>query len=414
MSAAPEPSSGKETWWRRDVFYQIYIRSFADGNGDGVGDIAGLRSRLPYLASLGIDAIWVNPWYPSPLHDGGYDVADYRDINPLYGTLGDADLLIKGAHAHGIRVLIDLVPNHTSSDHPWFQEALSSPPGHPARDRYIFREGRGSGRSEPPTNWNSAFGGSAWEQVVDGQWYLHLFDKSQPDLNWENAEVREEFESIMRFWLDFGADGFRVDVAHSLVKDPDYPDAADGGQSFDRQQQLDHPFWDRDEVHEIIRSWRSILDEYGDRIMVAEAWVHPDRLPLYIRQDEYHQTFNVDFLEAGWNAAEMARVIAESHWGAREVGATSTWVLSNHDVMRQSTRYGLPLGTDWRRWPLAVPTMSSTSRQGPAGPGPQPSSCSHYLVRCISTRARSSVCPRFGLFPNRCSTTRCGSARAAR
>ena len=204
MSAAPEPSSGKETWWRRDVFYQIYIRSFADGNGDGVGDIAGLRSRLPYLASLGIDAIWVNPWYPSPLHDGGYDVADYRDINPLYGTLGDADLLIKGAHAHGIRVLIDLVPNHTSSDHPWFQEALSSPPGHPARDRYFFREGRGSGRSEPPTNWNSAFGGSAWEQVVDGQWYLHLFDKSQPDLNWENAEVREEFESIMRFWLDFG------------------------------------------------------------------------------------------------------------------------------------------------------------------------------------------------------------------
>ena len=355
MNATAVPAPEKDSWWRRAVFYQVYLRSLADGDGDGVGDIAGLRSRLPYLAGLGVDAIWVGPWYPSPLRDGGYDVSDHRDINPLFGALADADRLIEDVHAHGMRLLVDLVPNHTSIDHPWFQEALAAPREHPARDRYVFRDGRGPDGSDPPTNWVASFGGPAWERVADGQWYLHLFDVSQPDLNWESLVVRQEFESILRFWLDRGVDGFRVDVAHGLFKDPAYPDLAHGGQGHDRRQRLAHPFWDRDEVHELIRRWRSIVDDHRDGMLVAEAWVHPDRLPLYLRKDECHQAFNVDFLEAGWDAAELSDVIANSYLSATQVGAASTWVLSNHDVMRHTTRYALPPGTDWRRWPSQAP-----------------------------------------------------------
>ena len=355
MSDAPEPVNDRNAWWRSAVVYQIYIRSFADGNGDGIGDIAGLRARLPYLAELGVDAIWINPWYPSPLHDGGYDVVDFCDIDPVFGTLDEADLLVDEAHGYGIKVLIDIVPNHTSNLHKWFQEALASPPGHPSRDRYHIHDGRGPNASEPPSNWLSVFGGPAWQQMADGQWYLHLFDVSQPDLNWENPEVLREFESILRFWLDRGVDGFRVDVAHGLFKDPSYPDIAEVGDLSVPRQQLGHPFWDRDEVHEIYRRWRSILNAYSDRMMVAEAWVHPDRLPLYIRDDEFHQSFNWDFLAAEWDANEIARVIAESYERARKVGASPTWVLSNHDVMRHSTRYGLPRGTDWHRWPTEGP-----------------------------------------------------------
>ena len=350
-----KPVKDESAWWRTAVVYQIYIRSFADGNGDGIGDISGIRARLAYLADLGVDAIWINPWYPSPLLDGGYDVADFREINPLYGTLAEADQLLEEAHGHGIKVLIDIVPNHTSNRHRWFQEALAVPPGHPSRDRYHICDGRSRDGSTPPSNWLSEFGGPAWEQMTDGQWYLHLFDVSQPDLNWENPEVHREFESILRFWLDRGVDGFRVDVAHGLFKAPSYPDCTEDGDLSVPRQQLDHPFWDRDEVHDVYRRWRSVLDAYNDRMMVAEAWVHPDRLPLYIREDEFHQSFNWDFLAAEWDAAEMARVIAESHERARKVGASPTWVLSNHDVMRHSTRYGLPRGTDWRRWPKQGP-----------------------------------------------------------
>ncbi len=359
-----KPVKDQSAWWRTAVVYQIYIRSFVDGNGDGIGDISGIRARLAYLADLGVDAIWINPWYPSPLLDGGYDVTDFRDINPLYGTLAEADQLLEEAHRHGIRVLIDIVPNHTSNLHRWFQEALASPPGHPSRDRYHIRDGRSRDGSAPPSNWLSEFGGPAWEQMADGQWYLHLFDVSQPDLNWENPEVQREFESILRFWLDRGVDGFRVDVAHGLFKAPSYPDFTEDGDLSVPRQQLDHPFWDRDEVHDIYRLWRSVLDGYRDRMMVAEAWVHPDRLPLYIREDEFHQSFNWDFLAAEWDAAEMARVIAESHERARKVGASPTWVLSNHDVMRHSTRYGLPRGTDWRRWPKQGPADALDAAAG--------------------------------------------------
>ncbi|MEZ5279608.1 MAG: glycoside hydrolase family 13 protein [Acidimicrobiales bacterium] len=348
-------SASELPWWRHGVVYQVYIRSFADGNGDGTGDIAGLRSRLGYLHELGVDAIWITPWYPSPLHDGGYDVADYRDINPGFGTLEEAEALIREAHDLGIRLLVDLVPNHTSSEHAWFKAALEAGPGSPERDRYIFREGKGADGSEPPTNWTSVFGGPAWSRLPDGQWYLHIFDVTQPDLNWENPEVRQEFLDIFEFWLDRGVDGMRVDVAHGLVKDPTFPDVDHQTAVLASEHVPNHPHWDRDGVHEIIRGWRQVLDRYDERMMVAEAWVHADRLPLYLRSDEYHQSFNFDLLDTDWSAQGFRSVIAQSAAAASAVGATTTWVLSNHDVMRHATRYGLPPGTDWRNWFIAGP-----------------------------------------------------------
>ncbi|MEM7091874.1 MAG: glycoside hydrolase family 13 protein [Actinomycetota bacterium] len=344
-------------WWDTAVVYQVYLRSFADGNGDGQGDIAGLRSRLHHVADLGVDAIWLNPWYASPLEDGGYDVADYRAIEPSYGSLEDAEGLIEDCHTLGIRVIADLVPNHTSDQHVWFQEALASEPGSTARDRYIFRPGRGDG-SEPPNNWIAMFGGSAWQRVPDGEWYLHLFDTTQPDLNWDNDEVRAEFDDIMRFWLDRGIDGFRIDVAHGMVKHPDLPDADPLPLPWSMQHvdpAVAHPYWDRDGIHEINRRWRAILDGYEDRMMVAEAWVHAERLPLYLRADEYHQSFNFDLLETPWSAETFRSVIGAALDEATAIEAGSTWVLSNHDVMRHATRYGLPNDVDWRRWPMAGP-----------------------------------------------------------
>ncbi len=344
-------------WWRRGIVYQVYVRSFADGNGDGTGDITGLRDRLPYLQRLGIDAIWINPWYQSPLADGGYDVSDYREIEPRYGTLADAELLIAEAHEHQIKVIADLVPNHTSEQHVWFQEAIAAAPGDPARARYHIMDGKGPNGDEPPNDWISVFGGPAWSRLEDGQWYLHLFAPEQPDLNWENPEVRTEFEDILRFWLDRGIDGFRIDVAHGMVKDPAFPDVgADPSQILTSAQQDDHPHWDRDGIHEIVRSWRAVLNSYeGDRMMVAEAWVDPKRLPLYLRDDEYHQSFNFDFLQADWDAKPFREVIVSASEAAAAVGSTSTWVLSNHDVMREVTRYGLPNGADWRAWPATGP-----------------------------------------------------------
>jgi len=339
-------------WWRNAVVYQIYVRSFADANGDGTGDIGGIRSKLSYLANLGVDAIWVNPWYVSPLADGGYDVADYRDIDQRYGTLDEAEAFISEAADLGIRVLVDLVPNHCSSQHRWFQEALASAAGSAARNRFHFRDGAGPDGDLAPNDWISVFGGSAWEQIADGQWYLHLFDSEQPDFNWENPEVRTEFESILRFWLDRGAAGFRVDVAHSLIKAPGYPDLGDRSQRDGPGMMDDHPFWDRDEVHEVIRSWRSILDEYDDRMMVAEAWVRPDRRPLYVRPDEYHQAFDFDLVGAPWSAAEYSEVIERAVAFAEQVGSSNTWVLSNHDVIRHLTRYGLDAGVDEQAWLL--------------------------------------------------------------
>ncbi|MDP9815421.1 alpha-glucosidase [Spirilliplanes yamanashiensis] len=328
------------------MIYQIYPRSFADSDGDGIGDLPGIRSRLPYLRDLGVDAVWLSPFYPSPQADAGYDVADYRDVDPRFGTLADADALLAQAHELGIRVIIDLVPNHTSHEHAWFREALAAPPGSPARARYIFRDGAGPDGSEPPNNWMSNFGGRAWTRVTEpdgtpGQWYLHLFAPQQPDLDWTNDEVRAEFESILRFWLDRGVDGFRIDVAHGLAKDPEMPDLgehhATSGQAVEG-----HPHWDVDEVHDVYRAWRRVTDSYpGDRAFVAEVWVQSfDRLVLYLRPDELHTAFNFAFLLAPWDAAALRAAVDRTLESHATVGAPATWVLSNHDVVRHVTRYG--------------------------------------------------------------------------
>jgi alpha-glucosidase len=331
-------------WWRRAVIYQVYVRSFADTNGDGIGDMPGIRSKLAYIAGLGVDAIWLNPFYPSPQADAGYDVSDYRGVEPLFGTLADAEGLLSDAHELGLRVIVDLVPNHTSSEHPWFQAALAAAPGSPERARYIFRAGNGADGSEPPNNWVSQFGGPAWTRLPDGEWYLHLFAPEQPDLEWTNPEVVEEFKSILKFWLDRGADGFRIDVAHGMAKDLTLPDLSPMFlESVGHPTTLaGHPYWDQDAVHEIYKGWREVLNAYaGDRAFVAEAWVpDPGRLALYLRPDELQTAFNFDFLLAPWDAKAMRDVIDSTLAALAGVGAPATWVLSNHDVVRHVTRYG--------------------------------------------------------------------------
>ncbi|MCX5179671.1 alpha-amylase family glycosyl hydrolase [Streptomyces virginiae] len=336
-------SSSKATasggWWRDAVIYQVYVRSFADSDGDGIGDLRGVRSRLPHLARLGVDAVWLTPFYVSPQADGGYDVADYRAVDPLFGDLSDADELVRAAHALGLRVIVDVVPNHTSEHHPWFRAALAGNPG--ARERYHFRPGRGARGELPPNDWESIFGGPAWTRVPDGTWYLHLFAPEQPDLDWDHPEVAAEFASVLRFWLDLGIDGFRVDVAHGMVKAPGLPDIGRGAQAtLIGTEPL--PFFDQDGVHAIHRAWRRLLDSYaGGRIGVAEAWAPTsERLALYVRPDELHQAFNFRFLNCPWDPAAMRTVIDESLAATTAVGAPTTWVLSNHDVVRHVTRYG--------------------------------------------------------------------------
>lgn len=343
----PGPPSAA-SWWRGAVVYQIYIRSFADANGDGIGDIAGIRSRLSYLRELGVDAIWITPWYPSPMADGGYDVADYRAIDPLFGTLEDARALIADAHAQGLRVIIDIVPNHTSSEHPWFREALAAPRESAARVRYLFRDGRGSGGTEPPNNWSSIFGGIAWTPAPDdgvepGQWYLHLFDSSQPDLNWENAEVRAEFESVLEFWLDFGVDGFRIDVASFLMKASGLPDlpAAAIADPVGASEPSSHPYADLEGVHEIYRGWRRIVERHGrDAVLCGEIDLTVDRIARYLSPDELHTAFNFDFVLRPWDADEFRASIDETLASHSAVGAPATWVLGNHDLPRPVFRYG--------------------------------------------------------------------------
>lgn len=333
-----QPAAHSAGWWRDAVIYQVYVRSFADSDGDGIGDLRGIRGRLPYLADLGVDAVWLTPFYASPQADGGYDVADYRAVDPLFGDLSDADDLVREAHRLGLRVIVDIVPNHTSDEHVWFKAALA---GGDERDRYHFRPGKGRGGELPPNDWESVFGGPAWTRTESGDWYLHLFAPEQPDLNWEHPAVREEFESILRFWLDLGVDGFRIDVAHGMVKAAGLPDIGLSEQAKLIGAQV-LPFFDQDGVHEIHRSWRWLLDSYeGDRIGVAEAWApSAERLALYVRPDELHQAFNFQFLTCAWEADAMRKVIDESLAATASVGAPTTWVLSNHDVVRHTTRYG--------------------------------------------------------------------------
>jgi len=341
-SVSSRDLSDAPDWWRQAVVYQVYPRSFADSDGDGLGDIRGITSRVPYLAELGVDAIWLSPFYPSDLADGGYDVADYRDVDPRLGTLADMDELIAQLHAHGIRIVVDIVPNHTSDKHVWFQEALAAGRGSAARERYIFREGTGVDGAEPPTDWESVFGGSAWERVADGQWYLHNFDVSQPDLNWANPEVRADFVKTLRFWSDRGVDGFRIDVAHMLTKDLTEP-LLSRAELDALPQDGNHPMIDRDDVHEVYAEWRAVFNSYDPpRTAVAEAWVHPSRVPLYASAESLGQAFNFDLLEADFDPAQFRRIVADNLALAAESGSSTTWVLSNHDVVRHATRYGLP------------------------------------------------------------------------
>ncbi len=341
-------SMSDPNWWRQAAVYQIYPRSFADSNGDGLGDIKGITSRVPYLKSLGVDAVWLSPFYPSALADGGYDVDDYRNVDPKLGTLEDFDELVAALHGAGIKLIADIVPNHTSNRHEWFREALASPKGSPARERYIFRDGTGPDGSEPPSDWESVFGGPAWDRTEDGQWYLHLFAPEQPDLNWDNREVRDDFLKTLRFWSDRGVDGFRVDVAHALTKnltDP-LPSKAELGAE-DENLNGEHPFWDRDEVHEIYTEWRQVFNEYDPpRTAVAEAWVHATRRARYASPEGLGQAFNFDLLRADWNPGQFRSIITTNLTEAENSGASSTWVFSNHDVVRHATRYGLPPAGD--------------------------------------------------------------------
>jgi alpha-glucosidase len=325
-------------WWRDAVVYQVYVRSFADANGDGIGDLAGVRARLPYLHDLGVDALWFNPWYPSPGADAGYDISDYRSIDPAFGTLREAEGLIAEARALGIRTIVDVVPNHVSSEHPWFRAAVASAPGSPERARFWFRRGRGANGEEPPNGWQSIFGGSAWTRTDgdDGEWYLHLFAPEQPDLNWTHAEVWAEHEDVLRFWFDRGAAGVRIDSAALLVKDPDLAEeTAEAGPG-------EHPFTDRDALHDVYRRWRAIADSYAEpRLLVGEIWLpDADRFARYLRPDELHTAFNFDFLGCPWDAGRMRSSIQGSLAVHTPVDAPATWVLSNHDVTRPVTRYG--------------------------------------------------------------------------
>ncbi|MGW0871629.1 glycoside hydrolase family 13 protein [Streptomyces sp. NPDC002740] len=359
---APTPTSAVATvterrdWWRDAVIYQVYPRSFADSNGDGMGDLEGVRSRLPYLRDLGVDAVWLSPFYASPQADAGYDVADYRAVDPMFGNLLDADALIRDARELGLRIIVDLVPNHSSDQHEWFKRALREGPGSSLRDRYHFRPGKGADGELPPNDWESIFGGPAWTRVTEpdgtpGEWYLHLFAPEQPDFNWEHPAVGDEFRSVLRFWLDMGVDGFRIDVAHGLVKAAGLPDLG----SHEQLKLLGNdvmPFFDQDGVHEIYRQWRLILDEYsGERIFVAEAWTPTvERTANYVRPDELHQAFNFQYLATEWDAEQLREVVDRTLDAMRPVGAPATWVLSNHDVTRHATRFANPpgLGTQIR------------------------------------------------------------------
>ena len=308
-------SDGGHVWWEDAVVYEVYPRSFADADGDGVGDLPGLRSRLGYLADLGVDAVWLTPFYPSPLADGGYDVSDYCAVDPLLGTMADFDGLVEDAAVHGIRVIVDLVPNHCSSAHPLFRAALAAAPGSPERARFFFRDGRGPGGGQPPNNWQSQFGGSAWTRVNGaGQWYLHLFDTSQPDWDWRHPDVPALFEDVIRFWLDRGVAGLRVDVAHGVFKDPDLPDIVNP-----RRLNAPSPYRHRPELQPLYRSWRAILDSYpadgypGSRTAIGEVWYDvPQTLKPYLEPGGLPQVFNFQLILAGWRAAEFRAAIEQA------------------------------------------------------------------------------------------------------
>jgi alpha-glucosidase len=330
-------------WWQRASVYEVYVRSFADANGDGVGDLRGVTTRLDYLASLGVDAVWLSPIFPSPMADFGYDVADYCNVDPLFGTLADFDALVSAAEARGLRLILDFVPNHTSDRHPWFLASRSSRDD-PKRDWYLWRDPAPDGGA--PNNWLSQFGGSAWEwDEGTGQYYLHSFLREQPDLNWRNPAVREAMYDVLRFWLERGIDGFRVDVLWLLIKDDEYRDNPvnpawrEGESSYERLLPLYTS--DRPEIHDIVEEMRRVLDAYGECVLIGEIYLPVERLVTYYGRDlsGAHLPFNFALIGTAWNAEALASLIRE-YEAALPPGAWPNWVLGNHDKPRIATRVG--------------------------------------------------------------------------
>ncbi|MEU8828669.1 glycoside hydrolase family 13 protein [Streptomyces sp. NPDC048636] len=348
---SPTPADlSQRRWWRDAVIYQVYIRSFLDSTGDGIGDLAGVRAGLPYLKKLGVDGIWLSPFYPSPQHDHGYDVADYRGVDPVYGDLAEFDSVVADAHRLGMKILVDIVPNHCSSEHPWFQAALAGAPGGPEREYFHFADGRGEHGELPPNNWRAMFGGPAWSRVretdgSEGQWYLHLFTPEQPDLNWRNPAVGEHFLDVLRFWLDRGVDGFRIDVAAGLFRHPELPDSPDPEADERTRDSVNQLAWNQPEVHQVWRDWRALCDAYAetdghDRLLVGEVSVPTAREHAeYVRPDELHQAFFFHLLSARWDVDAFRSTITEALRDIAGTGSTVTWVLNNHDQVRTVTRY---------------------------------------------------------------------------
>lgn len=339
-------AGGSRHWWRDAVVYQVYPRSFADAGGDGVGDLAGIADRLGHVVRLGVDAVWLTPFQTSPQADHGYDVSDYVDVDPLFGTLDDFDRLLALAHDHGLRMLVDLVPNHCSSEHPLFRAALTAGPSSPERERFHFRPGRGADGGEPPNNWTSVFGGPAWTRVVEpdgspGEWYLHMYAPEQPDWNWHHPATAEFFDEVLRFWFDRGVDGVRIDVAHGLFKAAGLPDLQDPSVQRPLLLRSNPLACDREEVHDVYRRWRRIADGYDPpRCLVGEINLPADRAARYARPDELHLGFAFAFIHAPWDPAALRSTIDDLLAASTAHGGPVTWVTENHDVVRSPTRYG--------------------------------------------------------------------------
>ena len=351
--------SKDKSWWRQAAIYQIYPRSFKDSNGDGLGDIKGITSKIDYLSSLSLDAVWLSPFFPSALVDGGYDVDDYRDVDPKLGTLADFDEMLAKLHDAGIRIFVDIVPNHSSNLHLWFKEAIAAEPGSAARNRYIFRDGKGANGELPPTDWPSHFAPSAWthESKMGGkhnQWYCHLFAPEQPDWNWDNPEIEADFLKTLKFWADRGVDGFRIDVAHAMKKDLSEP--LKSQPRYASHKELDQAkgtnvLFDRNEVHEVFKTWRNLFNQYDPpRVAVAEANVSAEALVKYASTEELGQSFNFELLEANFNAYDFKTIIDRAINSSKKNGSSTTWCLNNHDQMRPATKFGLLPTVDRVRW----------------------------------------------------------------
>ena len=363
--------STDKNWWRQAAIYQIYPRSFADSNGDGIGDLKGITSCIPYLKSLSLDAVWLSPFYPSALADGGYDVDDYRDVDPKLGTLADFDEMLAKLHDAGIRVFVDVVPNHSSNLHVWFKEAIAAEPGSAARNRYLFREGRGVNGELPPTDWVSHFAPSAWthESAMGGkhnQWYMHWFAPEQPDFNWDNREIEDDFLKTLKFWADRGVDGFRIDVAHALKKDLSEPlrmlNVFEGLD--ERGAKGKGILADRDDVFTIYKEWRKLFNQYDPpRVAVAEANVHSERLPLYASEKTLGQGFDFRFIDALFDATAYRKCAQDALELAKKNKSSSTWTLSNHDQIRHATKMGLHASVDRRDWMLSNGTSHPLDKE---------------------------------------------------